>query len=394
MKILFITHYSDLYGGNKSLINLIDGLTSMYDIEPLVVIPIEGTISSVLKDKNIPYIVMKFNQWCEVKPKMQLQHLYRYIMYKYFSSKRIKKLNTFNEQQICLLNDELGNFKPEWVYSNSSVFNFGILYAKKYNIKHIWHIREFGKKDYNLKFFDKKKVTDLFNTSDKVIGISNAIKSFYNKKYDIRNIIVEYNAVLSSSDLEIIDKRVEKKIVVQFTDIVFGIVGLIQINKRQVDAIAAFKVVNNKYPNTKLIIAGMGDQEELKKMVNRLKLSSKVEFLGHLSDPFDAFLKMDINLMCSKNEGLGRVTIEAMAASIPTIGYKGGGTIEIIQNNITGLFYENGINDLSNKMIYLIENESKRYEMGFNARKIFEKKYTNEVYAKKMFEIITDTSQK
>jgi hypothetical protein len=39
MKIVFFTHYSELYGANKSLINLIEGLISLYTIQPLVVIP-------------------------------------------------------------------------------------------------------------------------------------------------------------------------------------------------------------------------------------------------------------------------------------------------------------------------------------------------------------------
>ena len=388
MKIVFFTHYSELYGANKSLINLIEGLISLYTIQPLVVIPKEGAISSVLKEKNIPYIVVKFYLWCEIKKKKSLNP-YLFIKTVYFASKRIKMLNAFNEQQICNLKNELGTFKPDWVYTNSSVFNFGFLFARKYDIKHIWHIREFGKKDYNLQFFNNKRVTDSFNASDRIIAISNAIKSFYIKKYSINNIFVEYNAVLSLHDLKIIDKRVESKRVVPSTDIVFGIVGLIHKNKNQEEAISAFKIVNNKYPNTKLIIVGIGEQEELKKKINELDLSSKVHFFGHLSDPFDAFLQMDVNLMCSRNEGLGRVTIEAMAARIPTIGYKGGGTVEIIQDNITGLFYKNGFKELSKKMIYLVENESERNEMGLNARNLFVSKYTSEIYSKKIFEIMT-----
>ena len=152
----------------------------------------------------------------------------------------------------------------------------------------------------------------------------------------------------------------------------------------------AFKLVNDKYPDTKLLIVGSGNQEDLRQKVLELKISSKVFFLGHLSDPFDAFLQMDVNLMCSRNEGLGRVTIEAMAASIPTIGYKGGGTMEIIQDNIIGLLYENGFEELSNKMIYFIENEIKLHEMGRNARNVFIENYTSELYARNIFCLMKD----
>ena len=161
-------------------------------------------------------------------------------------------------------------------------------------------------------------------------------------------------------------------------------------NKGQEDAIRAFKLVNSLYPETKLLIAGTGNQQDLLNLTTDLNITSKVEFLGHIEDPFDAFLNMDVNLMCSRNEGLGRVTIEAMAASIPTIGYRGGGTIEIIKEYQTGLFYENNYQNLSEKMIFLIENESKRIEMGINARKIFQENYLNEIYASSIYEIITN----
>lgn len=392
MKIVFITHYSEMYGANKSLINLIEGLTFLYDIKPLVIIPYEGSIVSVLKEKNIKFVVLKFNLWSE-KGQIKPINLYDFFKKKYFLWRKKKSLKSYNLEKLTVLKDELGDFDPDWIYSNSSVFDFGFLYAKKYNIKHLWHIREFGEKDYNSFFFDKREVTKSFNASDKVVAISNAIKDFYFKNFDIRNIVVKYNGVLSLYDLRKLDEKLAVKRVLPSSEMVFGIVGLIQKNKNQEEAIIAFKLVNDKYPKTKLLIVGQGNQEDLKKKAMELEIHSKVIFLGHLSNPFDAFLQMDLNLMCSRNEGLGRVTIEAMAAGIPTIGFNGGGTKEIIQENFTGVFYENGFKELSDKMIYFIENQKKLYEMGFNAKNVFTEKYTSEIYASNIFNLLTDNFQ-
>ncbi len=389
MKILFFTHYSELYGANKSLLDLIDGLVLVYKIEPYVILPREGAIISMLNEKQIPYAIVNFNQWCEIKQRTS-RHPFRYVKKVIENKNRIHKLNKFNEEQIFKVKESITNFNPDYVYSNSSVFNFGFLFAKKFNIKHIWHFREFGEKDYNLVFFNKKNVVNCFNKSDKIIAISNAIKFFYKTNYFVKNIEVAYNSVLSMSVLEKIDTRKENKKVRNSSEIVFGIVGLLHKNKGQEDAIRAFKLVNSLYPETKLLIAGTGNQQDLLNLTTDLNITSKVEFLGHIEDPFDAFLNMDVNLMCSRNEGLGRVTIEAMAASIPTIGYRGGGTIEIIKEYQTGLFYENNYQNLSEKMIFLIENESKRIEMGINARKIFQENYLNEIYASSIYEIITN----
>ena len=44
MNVVFITHYSALYGANRSLLNLIDGLKE-YNVESFVLCPSEGKIS-------------------------------------------------------------------------------------------------------------------------------------------------------------------------------------------------------------------------------------------------------------------------------------------------------------------------------------------------------------
>jgi glycosyltransferase involved in cell wall biosynthesis len=46
--------------------------------------------------------------------------------------------------------------------------------------------------------------------------------------------------------------------------------------------------------------------------------------------------------MCSRGEPFGRVTVEAMKQGVPVVGAASGGTIEIIQDGVTGLLYQLG----------------------------------------------------
>ena len=82
MKILFITHYAQYYGANRSLINMIEGLQELsYQIE--VVVSGEGEMIAVLKNKNIPYHTIHFhpfvyrkNRPSYFKKKQKAKHKY------------------------------------------------------------------------------------------------------------------------------------------------------------------------------------------------------------------------------------------------------------------------------------------------------------------------------
>jgi len=313
---------------------------------------------------------------------------FRNLIFKFERWKENLKRKKFNNSQLSSLKLKLGNFNPDFVHSNSSVFNFGLLYAIKYCIPHIWHLRE-SQEHYHFQWYHNTNfINKTFKKSDVVITVSCFLREYYSRKNNIRNSKVLYNGVLSYKDLLKLDEL--RKLKTESVDeaLVFGIVGLLHPKKGQEEAIKSFAIVNKNYPRARLIIVGEGDQNRLRKLVEELKLTSSVEFFGHLKDPYEAFLTMDICLMCSRMEGMGRVTLEAMASGIPVIGYREGGTIELIEENITGLFYEFDHNKLAEKMIYLIENREQRIKMGEIAREIFEKKYTSEIYAENFMKIL------
>lgn len=49
MKILYITHYSKLYGANKSMLYLIKDMIKRYNVTPIVLCPNEGELTEELK---------------------------------------------------------------------------------------------------------------------------------------------------------------------------------------------------------------------------------------------------------------------------------------------------------------------------------------------------------
>lgn len=87
--------------------------------------------------------------------------------------------------------------------------------------------------------------------------------------------------------------------------------------------------------------------------------------------------------MSSPHEAFGRVTVEYMMAGIPVIGRNGGATPEIIIDNETGLLY-NSVQELSDKLKYLIDNKEYRLKIGEKGKnqataRFSEERYINEV---------------
>ncbi len=89
-------------------------------------------------------------------------------------------------------------------------------------------------------------------------------------------------------------------------------------------------------------------------------------------------------------EGFPMVLVEAFSQGLSVVASRLGGMAEIVEDGITGLHFEAGnAEDLAEKVQWLHDHPEERAQMGFNARKIYEQKYTPE----KNYEILMDIYQ-
>ncbi|MFH0880750.1 MAG: glycosyltransferase [Lentisphaerota bacterium] len=93
----------------------------------------------------------------------------------------------------------------------------------------------------------------------------------------------------------------------------------------------------------KLVLVGEGEERaNLEQQVRDLNLSGPVRLAGELKDVTPALAAADAFALASRNEGMGRVFIEAMAAGLPVIGPRTGGVPTIIRHDQNGLLAECG----------------------------------------------------
>ena len=99
-----------------------------------------------------------------------------------------------------------------------------------------------------------------------------------------------------------------------------------------------------KKSNFRLKIVGNGEElNNLRKLCQKLKIDSQVDFLTEVSDNeiVSIYQKSKLFILCSKNEPFGIAPIEAMACGTPVIADNSGGPKETILNGKTGLLIKN-----------------------------------------------------
>lgn len=147
----------------------------------------------------------------------------------------------------------------------------------------------------------------------------------------------------------------------------------------------AWEKVHSTHPDWKLEIYGEGKEKtKLLQLRDKLGLCENVSFLQPTTQIIEKYKSADIYVMSSRFEGFGLVLIEAMACELPCISFNcPNGPSEIIVNNETGYLVENNnINELSDKIIDLIEYPEIRQRMGKKGQKNIQK-YQQESIMKK-----------
>lgn len=105
----------------------------------------------------------------------------------------------------------------------------------------------------------------------------------------------------------------------------------------------AFKLVHDKYPHTRLVLLGDGVQrKEIEAQAVSLGIDQVVTFLGNVGNVAEELEKAHIYLMSSDYEGLPVVLLEAMAAGLPIITTKAGGSVDVVKDGVNGILTEVG----------------------------------------------------
>jgi len=106
----------------------------------------------------------------------------------------------------------------------------------------------------------------------------------------------------------------------------------------------------------------------LQTMISDYQLSRQIHLLSPVLDIYMEYSRSQFFVLCSDFEGFGLVIVEAMACGIPVVSTDCPfGPSEIIEDGKTGLLAKMEVQDLADKMEWMITHEEERKAMGVRA---------------------------
>ncbi len=148
-------------------------------------------------------------------------------------------------------------------------------------------------------------------------------------------------------------------------DLLLGVVGRLDNQKRPELLIKVFAVLKNQFPQLKLVFIGQGNLEkQCRQQVAELGLSDSVYFLGFQKNIEQILPMLDIHVLLSQREGFGIATAEAMACGIPVVATDVPGSRDILSNSNAGfLVTKDDFEEIVKQLSALIIDVEKREKM-------------------------------
>ena len=376
MKILFITHVSNMAGANRSMFQLIKELKETYGVTPFVLAPISDekgiTIQDALKAIDVCVIETEVRFFKIENP--TFRNCVGYIRYLWHNRHLYKKLQDYHF---------------DLIHSNSSVIDIGGYLSRQLGIKHIWHIREFSDLHYNYKsvcgaFYERYT----YKHADAFIAISKVLAKHYEKKVPKNSLHTIYNGVYLPEN------------VLQATHsnpgVQFFCAGVICEGKNQkeivlaIDELVHHRVINAPFHMTMVGIQVQPYSGDLVKFIHNNGLDRYISILPEVDGIQSLAAKMDVGIVSSRSEAFGRVTIEYQMQNLLVIANDSGANPELIQDHITGLLYQEGnYQDLADKMQMVLEHPVLLQEISQKGMEYARTNFSSERNTREIFKLYT-----
>jgi glycosyltransferase involved in cell wall biosynthesis len=157
--------------------------------------------------------------------------------------------------------------------------------------------------------------------------------------------VTVYNGVdLAAFDVGPDRDRIRRELGIEPGWLAVGTTGSLTPRKGLEDLLAAAAQVARAHARSRFVIIGDAEGPEGRPYADGLRarataagLDGRITFAGWRSDVPRVLHGLDVFVLPSHNEGLPRAVLEAMAASLPVVATRVGGTAELVVDGETGL---------------------------------------------------------
>lgn len=338
MRIVYLTHYGELYGANRSMLDLVVEGRERHGLVPFVIAAREGPLLDRLTALHIPHAVVGFQPWMEKRHYMGGPHHKLMQWLQHIQAGRARA--STNRRAVQEVAEYCRTWAVELIHVNSSVIGIGQDLAGRLSVPWIWHMRELHRQHYGFAVDGGLgRFANALRKANVVIAPSKAV-AFDVNEIAGPNVRMELipNGVLFKEQR----RELEAKAGTQWqitTPFRFALVGVFHPAKGQLEAVEALARVRSAGVDATLVLAGSGRSGTVEERIAQLGMAANITLPGFVEDPHTIYQSVHCVLNCSRHEAFGRTTLEAMANGLPVIGHASGATVELIKPGVNGMLY-------------------------------------------------------
>lgn len=219
-----------------------------------------------------------------------------------------------------------------------------------------------------------RRVTHAFTVNAEAIGQVLAAR----ERVSPARIHTIYNGVdLGVFDSAKADGAVRRRVGVDVTTPLIGMVGRFAPVKDHATFLRAAAVVRRELPHARFLLVGDGPlKEEMSRLSRALGLKEHVHMWESQSDIAAVFAALDVVVVSSRYEGCCNVILEAMAMGKPVVATAVGGNPELVGHEQTGLLVPPADPmPLAEAIARLVRDPRRAHAMGQAARRRVEERF-------------------
>lgn len=357
-KALIFSHSSRLGGAERSLLELVRYLVSDYQTQCTVILQPNGLSIEHLENAGAEIITAPINWWCAGAGHPDIDTI-RHDM-------------SYSLEWLLGNLEQLKALQPDVILTNTITIPWGALCAQLLQRPHIWMINEFGVQDHGLRFiYPFEEILSIIQSAaDKIVTRSHAVQNTLFPDLMPGKLETIYPSI-EPPDSKIKTNHKHSTFYDQPESFRLLMTSTLMAAKGQEDAVlSVIELAKNRNRNVELVLAGYAQpdyQTYLEKLIHDGGIEELVHIIPFQENVFSVLQEADAVLMCSKMEAFGRVTVEAMLMEKAVIATNTGGSVEIIQDGVTGLLYTPGnYQQLADKIETLMMNPALCKEISRN----------------------------
>ena len=370
MRILYISNNSSSGGAPAALLNLVRQLSHKHEI------------AVVMPDSNGPLYrkMRELGITCHTSCAYGLSIWPKVVNpVKYISRLIGLRCNRTHVREY--IGNILDEFNPDIVHTNVGPLDIAEAECRKRGIPHVWHLREYQKKDFGMTYFPggrREFMSLLRGKNYHCIAITKGVYDYWSLDGDSK---VIYDGVFSVGEYEPVIKGGY-----------FMYAARIEKGKGLHTLLKAYRRYVKDGGTIRLLVAGRpcGYYARLCMLYARLSgLTPMIDFLGNRDDIYELMRGAEALVVPSRFEGFGFTTAEAMYNRCLVIGKDTAGTKEQFDNGlkITGSeigIRFNNVRELTDSLFMVQHADGSFEDMKDKAYTVVSRMYTVERYAEQI----------